>query len=173
MAPTIQAIHPTFALDFTGTSPAYCQSTPSHSCHRRIIRPGKEAANLLLRHGHVVDTEARRIELMQDLQALGAHPLCKPRKWSVLSTMRPCSCTAETATRASCAFTKGLRRSSARSLRAPCWPESGARMRPARSASIAFVSNVVIALVEHGYVATNLVAYAASTAAPTVNHQPF
>ncbi len=36
---------------------------------------GKEAAKLLLRQGHVVYTAARRVELMQDLQALGAHPL--------------------------------------------------------------------------------------------------
>lgn len=36
---------------------------------------GKEAAKLLLRQGHVVYAAARRIELMQDLQALGAHPL--------------------------------------------------------------------------------------------------
>lgn len=36
---------------------------------------GKEAAKVLLRQGHVVYAAARRIELMQDLQALGAHTL--------------------------------------------------------------------------------------------------
>lgn len=36
---------------------------------------GKEAAKVLLRQGHVVYATARRIELMQDLQALGAHTL--------------------------------------------------------------------------------------------------
>jgi NAD(P)-dependent dehydrogenase (short-subunit alcohol dehydrogenase family) len=36
---------------------------------------GKEAARLLLSQGHVVYAAARRIELMQDLQAFGAHPL--------------------------------------------------------------------------------------------------
>lgn len=36
---------------------------------------GKETAKVLLRQGHVVYTAARRIELMQDLQVLGAHPL--------------------------------------------------------------------------------------------------
>lgn len=36
---------------------------------------GKETAKLLLRQGHVVYAAARRIEQMQDLQALGAHTL--------------------------------------------------------------------------------------------------
>lgn len=36
---------------------------------------GKETAKHLLAQGHVVYTAARRLELMQDLKALGAHPL--------------------------------------------------------------------------------------------------